>query len=119
MLAREHGIEGLFDSFAPLRLRPDCFVIVNDPVGITSRTSAITNNLTGILKFQRSRKTDREIIAQLVLRERRAITVGDLAARSGDIENVSACEFLCLECWNDLFIERKRRWFRRWRGARR
>ena len=73
----------------------------------------------GILKFQRSRKTDREIIAQLVLRERRAITVGDLAARSGDIENVSACEFLCLECWNDLFIERRRRWFRRWRGARR
>src|SRR6266487_5855781 len=46
----------------------------------------------GILKFQRRRKVDREIIAQLVLRERRAITIGNLAARSGDIENVSACE---------------------------
>src|SRR5437867_11231874 len=73
----------------------------------------------GIVKFQRSRKIDREIIAQLVLRERSAITIGNLAARSGDIENVSPCEFLCLECWNDLFIERRRRWFRRWRGARR
>src|SRR5213592_407364 len=53
----------------------------------------------GILKFQRSRKVDREIIAQLVLRERRAITIGNLAARSGDIENVSArvFEFRMLE----------------------
>jgi len=35
----------------------------------------------GIVKFQRSRKIDREIIAQLILRERRAITIGDLTAR--------------------------------------
>src|SRR5215208_666476 len=47
----------------------------------------------GILKFQRSRKIDREIIAQPVLRERRAITIGNLATRSRDIENVSAREF--------------------------
>src|SRR6266550_3895713 len=71
----------------------------------------------GIVKFQRSRKIDCELIAQLVLRKRRAIAIGDLAAWSGDIENISAREFLRFECWNNLFIERGRRWLRRWRGA--
>src|SRR5204863_9421511 len=56
----------------------------------------------GIIKFQRSRKIDREVIAQLVLRERRAITIGNLAARSRDIENVCAREFLSFEWWNDF-----------------
>src|SRR5439155_22991805 len=195
MLAREHGIEGLFDSFTPLRLRPNCFVIVDDPVGITSGASAITDYLAGnlalrinakvnaaqrhlrrkmrfgrvvffrrkiggdlerknsaivimpqdcvigsadwtadqfcrgrdlpmreverlgIVKFQRSRKIDREIIAQLVLRERSAITIGNLAARSGDIANVSAREFLCLECRDNLFVDGGRRLLCRCRGA--
>src|SRR5207248_2570088 len=67
----------------------------------------------GIVKFQRSRKIDREIIAQLVLRERSAITIGNLAARSGDIENVSAREILCLECRNNLVVDGGLRW--RWR----
>ena len=71
----------------------------------------------GIAKLQWSRKIDREIIAQLILREGCAVTIGDLAARSGDIENVSARQFLCLERGNDLFIKRRRRWLRRGRGA--
>src|SRR5207237_10409642 len=71
----------------------------------------------GIAKLQRSRKIDREIIAQLILREGCAVTIGNLAARSGDIENVSARQFLCLERRNDLLIKRRRRWLRRGRGA--
>jgi len=64
----------------------------------------------GIAKLQWSRKIDREIIAQLILREGCAVTIGDLAARSGDIENVSARQFLCLERGNDFLIKRGRRW---------
>ena len=45
MLAREHGVEGLLDSFTSLRLGPNCFVIVDDPVGITSGASGVANNL--------------------------------------------------------------------------
>src|SRR5205085_7948169 len=71
----------------------------------------------GIVKFQRSRKIDREIIAQLILRERGAITIGDLTARSGDIENICAREFLCLECGNNLLVNCGRRRFWRRRGA--
>jgi hypothetical protein len=71
----------------------------------------------GIAKLQWSRKIDREIIAQLILRERCAVTIGDLAARSGDIENVSARQFLCLERGNNLFIKGWRLWLSRGRGA--
>src|SRR6478672_9645012 len=71
----------------------------------------------GIAKLEWSRKIDREIIAQLILRQGCAVTIGDLAARSGDIENVSARQFLCLERGNNLFIKRGRRWLRRGRGA--
>src|SRR5437868_11882847 len=71
----------------------------------------------GIAKLQWSRKIDREIIAQLILREGCAVAIGDLAARSRDIENVSARQFLCLERGNDLLIKRRRRWLRRGRGA--
>src|SRR4029077_3168179 len=67
----------------------------------------------GIAKLQWSRKIDREIIAQLILREGCAVAIGDLAARSGDIENVSARQFLRLEGGNDLLIKRRRRWLRR------
>src|SRR5205814_8516606 len=46
MLAREHGVEGLFDPFPSLRLRPNWFVVVDDPVGTTSGASGVANNLS-------------------------------------------------------------------------
>src|SRR5437868_10931390 len=70
-----------------------------------------------IAKLQWSRKIDREIIAQLILREGCAVPIGDLAARSGNIENVGTREFLSLKCWNNFFIKRGRGWLRRGRGA--
>ena len=41
-------------------------------------------------EIERGREIDREIVAQFVLRERRAIAVGDLAARGRNVEHVSA-----------------------------
>src|SRR5438105_13884775 len=70
-----------------------------------------------IAKLQWSRKIDREIIAHLILREGCAVPIGDLAARSGNIENVGTRESWSLNCWNNFFIKRGRGWLRRGRGA--
>jgi len=93
----------------------DCFIghadLTADQLGRGRDLAMRELKRLGIVKFQRGRKIDGEVIAQLVLRERRAITIGDLAAWSGNVENVSARQFLCLECGNNLFIKSRRRNF--------
>jgi len=57
MFAREHGVEGLFDSFTSLRLRPNCFMIVDDPSGF--RPVRPNNNyLTGDLALRINAKVN-------------------------------------------------------------
>ena len=55
-------------------------------------------------KIKRGGKIDREVVAELVLRERHAVTIGDLAARCGNIQNVGPRQFLRLKCRNDRFF---------------
>ena len=58
-------------------------------------------------KIQRRGKIDDEIVAESVLRQRRAAAVCDLPTRRGNIEDVSARELLRLECRdNRLFFWR-------------
>src|SRR4029077_3233293 len=52
VLPGEHFVEGLFESFAPLCLRPDRFVVIDDAVRISARFSGVTNNLTGNLSVR-------------------------------------------------------------------
>ena len=47
VLACEHPIKGLLQSFASLRFRPDRFVIVDNAVGISPGLARVSNNLTG------------------------------------------------------------------------
>ena len=70
-----------------------------------------------VVKFKRGWKIDREIVGQSVLRERRAVSIGNLSARRRDIEDVGAREFLRLEGRNDFFFECRLRHFLRWRGT--
>ena len=46
MLAGEHLVKGLLESFASLGLRPDRFVVIDNAVGISARFSSVTNNLS-------------------------------------------------------------------------
>ena len=47
MFAREHVIECLLESFAPLGFGPERFVIVDNAVGIASSFSSVANDLPG------------------------------------------------------------------------
>ena len=72
-------------------------------------------------KIKRRREIDGEIVAEPILRERFAVAVCNLAARRWNIEDVSAREFLRLECRDDrLFfscgaVARSRAGHSRWR----
>src|SRR6476620_5463517 len=70
-----------------------------------------------VVKFKRGWKIDRQIVGQPVLRERRAVPIGNLSTRRRDIEDVSAREFLRFEGRNDFLLERRLRYFFRWRGT--
>ena len=68
-------------------------------------------------KIERRRVTDREIVTQPVLRERCAVSIRDLTARRGNVENVSARELLRFECRNDRPLQtakRSNKLFRFW-----
>src|ERR1043165_6432478 len=73
----------------------------------------------GIRKIQRCWKVDDEIVTKPVLRERRAIAVCDLTARSRNIENVSARQLLRLESGDDRLFLRRRSWTHCRRGRER
>ncbi len=47
MLAVEHGVEGLLKAFAPDRVRPEHFVIIDDTVWSAPRLSGVTDDLPG------------------------------------------------------------------------
>ena len=47
MFAGQHGVEGLFDPFAPLGFWPNGFMIVDDSVRIAPCPSTITDDLSG------------------------------------------------------------------------
>src|SRR5437016_10001285 len=70
-----------------------------------------------VVKVQRGWKTDRQIVAQSILRERRTVAIGNLSTRRRDIEDVSAREFLRLEGRNNFLVERRLRDFFRGRGT--
>src|SRR5438477_7289524 len=73
-----------------------------------------------VLKFKGRRKIDSQVVAEPVLGERRAIPIGDLSARSRNIEDVSAGKLLRLKCRDNIFVNRGRRDFGRcgWRERR-
>src|SRR5437773_4521332 len=70
-----------------------------------------------VVKVQRGWKTNRQIVAQSILRERRTVPIGNLSTRRGDVEDVSAREFLRLEGRNNFLIERRLRYLFRGRGS--
>ena len=70
-----------------------------------------------VVKVQRGWKTNRQIVAQSILRERRTVPIGNLSTRRGDVEDVSAREFLRLEGRNNFLVERRLRYFFRGRGS--
>ena len=59
-------------------------------------------------KIERSRVSYREIVTDLILRERGAISIGDLSARRRNIKDVGSCLLLRLVRRNDCLFE--------WRG---
>ena len=65
-------------------------------------------------KIERRREIDREIVTELVLRERHAVAIDDLAARRGDIEDVSARQLLRFVSRDDRLLGLRRR-RRTWR----
>src|SRR5262249_48141569 len=47
VLASEHLVKSLLESFAPLGFWPDRFVVIHNAIGISTGFSGITNNLSG------------------------------------------------------------------------
>ena len=47
VLAREHLVKGLLQTFASFRFRPQRFVVVDDAVGISPGLSRVADNLAG------------------------------------------------------------------------
>src|SRR6266513_647898 len=66
-----------------------------------------------VFKFKGRRKIDGQVVAEPVLSERRAVPIGDLSARSRNIEDVSAGKLLCLKCRDNVFVDRGGRRFGR------
>ena len=62
----------------------------------------------GVGKCERRRKIKRQIVAEFVLRERRAVPIHDLPARRRDVEHVGARRFLRLVRGHDRLLH--------WRG---
>ena len=67
----------------------------------------------GIGEIEQAREIDRQVVAEFVLGEWRAVPIGDLPARRRDIEDESARLLLCFPGRLNRFF----RWRRGWAGG--
>ena len=67
-----------------------------------------------VVKLERRRKINSQVVAESVLGERRAVPIGDLSARGRNIENISAGKLLRFKRRDNVFVYRGWRHFRRY-----